>query len=93
MRNLITYLIKYPIWTNVVIVLIIAAGAISVVNINKRYFPETDPNTITVTIPYPGSSPEEIEEGVITKIEDAIEGIQGIEEVNSTARVFSGSRV
>ncbi|MEM6345313.1 MAG: efflux RND transporter permease subunit [Bacteroidota bacterium] len=91
MRNLITYLIKYPIWTNVVIVIILVAGAISVVNINKRYFPETDPNTISIQVPYPGSSPEEIEEGVVTKIEDAIEGIQGIEEVNSTSRENLGS--
>ena len=91
MKKIVSYLIKYPIWTNVIILAVLLLGAISVVNINKRYFPEIDPNVINIRVPYPGSSPEEIEEGVVTKIEEAIKGIQGVEEVNSVSVENSGS--
>ncbi|MEO0468309.1 MAG: efflux RND transporter permease subunit [Bacteroidota bacterium] len=91
MKNLITYLTKYPIWTNVAIVLVMILGTISIVNINKRYFPEVDPNVISVQIPFSGASPEEIEEGVVTKIEESLKGIQGIEEVNSVSRENLGT--
>src|SRR5690606_17845733 len=40
---------------------------------------------LTITVPYPGSSPEEVEDGVIIKIEEAIQDIEGIKEIRSTA--------
>jgi multidrug efflux pump subunit AcrB len=91
MQNLIAYLTKYPVWTNVAIFAVMGLGIISIFNIDKRYFPEVDPNVINIQVPYPGASPEEIEEGVVTKIEERLKGIQGIEEVNSISRENSGS--
>ena len=85
MRNLINYLNKYPIWPNAIILVVVSLGIFSVFNIKKSFFPEIDPNTVTVTVVYPGASPEEMEEGVVIKIEEALKGIQGIDEINSNA--------
>jgi len=85
MEKLITYLTKYAIWSNAIILIVLVLGGFSVFNIKKAFFPEVDPNTISVTVVYPGASPEEMEEGVVVKIEEALKSIQGIEEINSKA--------
>ena len=85
MRKLIAYFIKYPIWANALIALTLVAGTISLLSMTRSFFPEQKPRFITVTVPMPGASPEEMEEGVTIKIEEAIEGIVGIEEVSSTS--------
>ena len=45
---------------------------------------------ITISVPYPGASPEDVEEGICQKIEEAVRSIEGIKKINSTAR---GKRV
>ncbi len=47
------------------------------------FFPELEPNRVYVTVSYPGASPEEIEEGITTKIEESLNGIQGVKEITS----------
>lgn len=91
MERIITYFIKYPIWPNAIIFIVVLLGTFSIVHINKRYFPETDPNVINIRVPYPGASPEEIEEGVVVKIEESLKGIQGIEEITSNSQENAGS--
>lgn len=54
-------------------------------SIKQEVFPEILLDTVTVSVPYPGASPEEVEEGIILKIEEAISGIDGIKEVTSRA--------
>ncbi|MEM6763850.1 MAG: efflux RND transporter permease subunit [Bacteroidota bacterium] len=85
MRSIITYVTKYPIWANVLILLVCLLGVMSIFTIKKSFFPEIDPNVINVAVSYLGASPEEMEEGVVQKIEEAIKGIQGIEETTSQA--------
>lgn len=85
MRNLVKFFIKKPIWANAVIVITILFGSYSLMNINKSFFPELDLNTILVNVAYPGASPEEMEEGVTIKIEQALRGIDGIELITSTS--------
>lgn len=85
MRQLIEHFIKYPIWANAIIFLVVVGGIISAFTIKKSFFPEIEPNYVFVQVAYPGASPEEMEEGVVLKVEQALQGIQGIEEVTSTA--------
>ncbi|MDW3647915.1 MAG: efflux RND transporter permease subunit [Bacteroidia bacterium] len=85
MERLIAYLTKYSIWSNGIILIVLMLGGFSIFNIKKAFFPEVDPNTISVTVVYPGASPEEMEEGVVIKVEEALKSIQGIEEINSKA--------
>jgi len=85
MKKLIAYFIKYPIYANAVIIITAIAGILSLMMMPKSFFPELPPNKIYVNVSYPGASPQEIEEGITTRIEESLNGIEGIEEVNSAS--------
>lgn len=85
MRNLVGFFIKYPIWTNAFIIIISLFGLWSLMNMKSSFFPELDPMKISIQVMYPGASPEEMEEGVAIKIEQAVKGLNEIEHVSSTS--------
>ena len=85
MKKLIAYFIKYPIYANAVIIITAIAGILSLVMMPKSFFPELSPNKIYINVSYPGASPQEIEEGITTRIEESLNGIEGIEELNSAS--------
>ena len=51
-------------------------------NLNKRINPKIEDRQIEIDVPFPGASALEVEEGIVTKIEENIRGIEGIEEVS-----------
>jgi len=69
---------------------IIVAGLISISTMRKQTTPDFELNWIQVQVPYLGAAPQEVEEGVVIKIEEAIQDIQGIVEINSRANEGSG---
>lgn len=85
MKKLITYFAKYPIWANVTMGFIIVLGIVSMISLKRSFFPERRIKDIYVDVAYPGASPEEMEDGIVIKIEESIKGIAGIEEVHATA--------
>jgi multidrug efflux pump subunit AcrB len=85
MRKLIAYFIKYPIYANAIIIITAIAGFLSLTMMPHSFFPELPPNKVYVNVAYPGASPEEIEEGITTRIEESLNGIEGVEEVTSTS--------
>lgn len=89
MRKVISFFIQRPIWTNAAIAIVLLFGFWAISNLNRSFFPELDPNRITISVVYPGASPEEMEEGVSIKIEQAIKGLADIEhiDVNSQENV------
>ncbi len=76
---------------NLMMFVIIVAGLISAFTIRKETQPEFELNMISVQVPYLGAGPEEVEEGVVIKIEEAIQDIEGIKKIRSTAREGSGN--
>ena len=60
-------------------------------NLRREIFPEFSSDMITITVPYRGAAPEEVEEGVCVRIEEAIEGLEGVKELVSYAREGSGT--
>jgi len=58
---------------------------LGVKNIKQEVFPEMDLDLIIVAVPYPGATPDEVEESIILPIEDTISGITGIKKINATA--------
>jgi len=85
MRKIVEFFVKYPIWGQMSILVIFLVGLMSLFSMNVNFFPEIDPRIITVQVAYPGASPQEMEEGVVLKIENALRGVQGIEQVSSTS--------
>ena len=90
MRRVIAYLIRYPIWVTVLMAGVLLFGMLSLSQMRFSFFPESQPKVIIVEVVYPGAAPEEIEEGVILKIEENLDGLQGVERVTSVSRENSG---
>jgi multidrug efflux pump subunit AcrB len=86
MKNIISYLIRYPIWVTVLLFGVIIFGLLSLSQLRYSFFPETTPDLITVRVAYPGASPSEVAEGVIIKIEEQLDGLNGVERVTSVSR-------
>jgi multidrug efflux pump subunit AcrB len=76
---------------NLLMFLIIVAGLISASSIRTETNPEFELNMIQVQVPYLGAAPQEVEEGVVLKIEQAIQDLQGIKRIRSSAREGSGT--
>ncbi|MEQ6165666.1 efflux RND transporter permease subunit [Ekhidna sp. MALMAid0563] len=84
-KGLIEYFVKYPILANILIALTLVGGVVSMLNTKKSFFPTLEDKNITVSVSYPGASPDEMEEGVTLKIEEALKGVIGIYQVTSTS--------
>ncbi|MBN1911584.1 MAG: efflux RND transporter permease subunit [Pirellulales bacterium] len=76
---------------NTLMVTILLVGAASVFFMRREVFPEFDLDFITVTVPYPGATPAEVEEGICQKIEEAVQAIAGIKKITSIAREGAGT--
>ena len=64
-------------------VLLIFFGIVSYFKLNSSFFPVIPNRIVNIQLVYPGSSPEEIEEGVVVKIEEKLKGVTGVERVTS----------
>ncbi len=70
---------------NLLMLFFILGGIFMSTKIKQEVFPAFDLDIVNVAVSYPGSSPEEVEQGIVLAVEDAIEGIDDIEEIRSTA--------
>ncbi len=94
MKKLLTTFVKYPFYANIIIVIVLFAGGLSLMNMKRSFFPETQSRILQISVAYPGASPKEMEEGITTRIEEALRGIVGIKEITSTSSEnFSSVRV
>ncbi|WP_282076107.1 efflux RND transporter permease subunit [Maribacter aquivivus] len=91
MRKLIEYFIRYHVAVNVVVISFALFGIVGAKALKSSYFPLTDSKNIAITITYPGASPQEVEEGIVLKIEDNLKGLEGVDRVTSTSRENSGT--
>ncbi|MGB5236489.1 MAG: efflux RND transporter permease subunit [Flavobacteriaceae bacterium] len=91
MKKIISYFIKYHVAVNVIIIAFFIFGIFGASSLKSSFFPLVDSKNILINITYPGASPQEIEEGIVLKIEDNLKGLEGVERVTSTSRENSGS--
>jgi multidrug efflux pump subunit AcrB len=70
---------------NLIMFVFLVGGFFTATRIKQEVFPEFDLGMVTIQVVYPGSSPEEVEQGIILVIEEAIRGLDGIKEITSTA--------
>jgi multidrug efflux pump subunit AcrB len=91
MKSIIKYFIQNEIAGNLLMFFLFIIGVIGLTRMKTTFFPEVESRFISIRCVYPGASPEEIEEGVITKIEEGLKGLTGVERVTSTSSENSGS--
>ena len=91
MKSIIRYFINYPVAANLLMFALLIMGVAGLVNMKSTFFPEVESRIISIQLTYPGASPEEIEEGIINKIEENLKGVTGVERVTSVSRENSGT--
>ena len=91
MRKVISYFIKFPVAVNVFIFAFIGFGLAGALSMKSSFFPLSESRNISINLTYPGASPQEMEEGIVLKIEDNLKGIVGIDRVTSVSRENSAS--
>jgi len=85
MQNIIAHFIKYPIAGWIIIIAFAFLGSLGLLNLKSSFFPLVESRNITINVTYPGASPQEMEEGIVLKIEDNIRGLVGIDRFTSTS--------
>ncbi len=70
---------------NLLMLFFLVGGGLSLLRVNREVFPEARLEMVTVTVPYPGATPVEVVEGVVLPVEEAIRGVDGIDELRSSA--------
>jgi multidrug efflux pump subunit AcrB len=85
-KGIIAWFASNHVAANLLMLMIVAFGVVSGFTIRKQTTPDFELNSIQVQVPYLGAAPQEVEEGVVIKIEEAIQDIDGIVEINATAR-------
>ncbi len=93
MNRAIDWFVRAPVAANLLMVLILAGGLLTAPTIKQEVFPEFSLDLITITVEYRGAAPEEVEQGVNIRIEEAIQGIDGIKRITSTASEGQGTVV
>ena len=91
MRRLVSWAVSNTAAMNVVVVAVLAVGIWSVTQLRREFWPAFEIERINVTVAYPGAAPEEIEEGILEKVEEAVRSLDGIIEITSTAVEGSGT--
>ncbi|MFT5580022.1 MAG: multidrug efflux pump subunit AcrB, partial [Paraglaciecola psychrophila] len=85
MHTAIRWFVHNPVAANLLMVLLLLGGTFGALSTNQEEFPNFDIKIITVTIPYLGAAPVEVERGVCIRVEEAVEGLEGIKKIHSTA--------
>ncbi|MBA6253108.1 efflux RND transporter permease subunit [Colwellia sp. MB3u-55] len=80
-KGLIAWFARNSVAANLLMIFILVGGFFTISTINKQMFPQININWISYTAPYPGAAPQEVEEGITIKVEEALETVQGLKRV------------
>ena len=90
MKSVIRWAVNNSPAMNTLMLGVLACGALSLTLMRREVFPEFDLEIVLVSVPYPGASPGDVEEGICQKIEEACRSIDGIKKMTSVAQEGSG---
>jgi len=76
--------VRKPVVVNLLMATLLITGVASALSLRKQFFPEVDPDTAVVNMPYPGAAPEDVEDSLAIKVEDAFDNIDEIDEIHTT---------
>ena len=91
MNGLINWFARNGVVANLLMVLIVMAGVLTIPDLKKEVFPEFSVNVVSVSVSYRGAAPEEVEEAVCIRVEEALQGLEGIERIRSSANEGMGT--
>ena len=90
MKGLISWFARNSVVANLLLLVIAFGGIITLTDLKQEVFPEISLETIIISADYRGAAPEEVEEAICLRIEEAIQAIEGIKKITSTANEGAG---
>jgi multidrug efflux pump subunit AcrB len=87
----VAWMAKNSVASNLFMFILLFAGAVSLMRTKQEVLPEFNLDMIVVAVPYPGAAPAEVEQGIILALEEAVQGVEGVKRLKSTAAENSGS--
>jgi len=91
MNRTLSWFAENSVVANLLMALIVASGLLTIPTITREIFPEFSLDMISIQVPYLGAAPEEVEEGVCVRIEEAIQDLEDIKQITSTATEGMGT--
>jgi len=89
-RTIVSWTVRNMPAMNTLVISILLVGALAFASMRREVFPEFDLEIVLVTVPYPGATPDEVEEGICQKIEEACRSVAGIKKITSVAQEGMG---
>ncbi len=93
MRRVLAAFAGNTVFANIVLVLIFMAGILAASSMIRESFPQFSLDRISIRVVWPGADPEEVEEGICLKLEEALENVEGIKQYTTTSSEGIGSAV
>ena len=91
MMGLIRWFANNHVAANLLMTIIAVAGLMSALSIKQEVLPEMELDLITIQVPYLGATPSEVEEAVCVRVEESIQGVDGIKKITSLASEGMGT--
>ena len=90
---MISFFAKHPTASNLLMLFLLVLGVSALPTLERETFPEFAPQEVQVNVPYPGATPEDVEQAICKRLEDAIDAVNEVEEVRCQALENSASAV
>jgi HAE1 family hydrophobic/amphiphilic exporter-1 len=89
-RSIVAWTVRNMPAMNTLVIAILLVGGLAFASMRREVFPEFDLEIVLVTVPYPGATPDEVEEGICQKVEEACRSVAGIKKITSVAQEGMG---
>jgi multidrug efflux pump subunit AcrB len=90
-KGAISWMARHGVAANILMLICLIGGYMAIKNTRKEVFPNLTLDMVRIAVPYPGASPEEVETGIIQAVEEAVRGLDGVDEVTATASEGMGT--
>jgi len=90
-RGPVAWMAGHSVAANLIMLMCLVGGFIALGKIKQEIFPDIQLDMVTVSVSYPGASPEEVEQGIILSVEEGVQGLDGVDEVTSVAAEGRGT--
>ncbi len=90
-RGAMAWMASHSVAANLLMLILLAGGLVMALRIKQEVFPNFAPDMVVVTVPYPGASPQEVEQSINLAIEEQVQGLDDVYKVSSSAREGVGT--
>ena len=90
-RGSIAWMARNPVAANLLMTFLLLGGLLVGLQVKQEVFPEFDLDLVAIVAPYPGASPAEVEQGILLAIEEAVESVDGVKRIRSSAQEGVGT--